>query len=73
MSANVSCCTGCTTETHPGGTPADLEKQAHPEGLSRFSDALNDSANELSALVPIAPIDWVTPNYSHNLRYCSEV
>ena len=32
-----------------------------------MSEALNDSASALSALVPTAPIDWVTPS----ARQCS--
>ena len=35
---------------------------------SRLRAALNDSASALSALVPTAPIDWVTPRLSAEFR-----
>ena len=39
----------------------------------RFKAALNDSASELSALVPTAPIDWATPKRLHVAWNCDEV
>src|SRR3954469_13042102 len=33
-----------------------------PRRVSRLRVALNDSARALSALVPTAPIDWLTPS-----------
>jgi len=38
-----------------------------PWRVSRFMLALNDSAAALSALVPAAPRDLVTPSWSHRI------
>ena len=46
---------------------------AAPARISRFRVALNDSAIALSALVPTAPMDWVTPSWPHSLAYDFEV
>ena len=37
-----------------------------PCGVSRLSEALNDSANALSALVPTAPIDCAATRMAHD-------
>ena len=40
---------------------------------SRFNEAPIDLASALSALEPIAPMDWVTPSFLHSVANALEV